>query len=100
MTVSSTRARWSVLAAAALLLTPACAPREEEPEAAPAADSGAAAAVPLDTIAGTNWTTEDWRILNEKVSWAVSEGVDKVPIGEGIARLGATFVGTKYTPGT
>jgi hypothetical protein len=101
MTVSSIRARWGILAAAALLLAPACAPRDEEAGTPPPVDSaGAVAAVPLDTIDGTNWTTEDWRILDEKVRWAVSEGVDKLPIGEGIARLGATFVGTKYTPGT
>ena len=84
------------------LLCVGCAPREEEANssAVPAGDSAAAPAVALDTIAGSNWTTEDWRILDEKVRWAVAEGVDKLPIGEGIARLGATFVGATYTPGT
>lgn len=54
----------------------------------------------LDTIPGTVWTHEDWRIFSEKVQWSVAEGLDTVPAGEAMARLGATFVGTTYTPGT
>lgn len=60
----------------------------------------AAASGPLDTIPGTVWTHEDWRIFQEKVRWAVSEGLDSLPAGQAVARLGVTFVGTTYTPGT
>lgn len=100
MMFTSCRRAASPWLALPVLIALACAPREEEPgsSALPAADSAAAPA--LDTIAGSNWTTEDWRILDEKVRWAAAQGVDKLPIGEGIARLGATFVGTTYTPGT
>jgi hypothetical protein len=98
-TTTRTRAGAFLLLAALAL---ACAPRDDEapPNGVPAGDSAAAPAVPLDTIAGTNWTTEDWRILDEKVRWAVQEGLDGLPLGEAVARLGETFVGTTYTPGT
>lgn len=46
------------------------------------------------------WTDADWHVLDTKVSWAVAEGLDTLPIGTAIARLGETFVGTTYTPGT
>jgi hypothetical protein len=92
---------WPAVGLATIAFAVACAPREEEvasnPEGAP--DS---AAVPQqwDTIASTNWTTEDWRILDEKVRWATQQRLDTLPIGEAMAQLGATFVGTTYTPGT
>ena len=53
-----------------------------------------------DTILGTNWTEGDWEILRDKVRWAVAEGLHELPVGEALARLGATFVGTTYTPRT
>jgi len=46
------------------------------------------------------WTDLDWRILDTKVRWAVAQRLDTLPIGTAIARLGETFVGTTYTPGT
>lgn len=54
----------------------------------------------LDTIVGTSWTEADWRILSEKIRWADAEGLDTLPIGQAIAALGRTFVGTTYTPAT
>lgn len=54
----------------------------------------------LDTIPGTNWTERDWAILVQKVRWAADEGLDRRPMGEAMAALGRTFVGTTYTPGT
>lgn len=45
-------------------------------------------------------TAEDWVILREKAAWAWSEGIDSLPMGESMARLGLSFVGTPYTPGT
>jgi hypothetical protein len=64
------------------------------------AASAVVAAAAHDTIPGTAWTREDWRIFEEKVRWAAAEGLDTLPVGEAVARLGVTFVGTTYTPGT
>lgn len=46
------------------------------------------------------WPDADWRVLETKVRWATGQGLDTLPIGTAIARLGRTFVGTTYTPGT
>jgi hypothetical protein len=46
------------------------------------------------------WNDSDWQVLDAKVRWAVTEGLDTVPIGPAIARLGQSFVGATYTPGT
>ncbi len=53
-----------------------------------------------DTIAGTVWTREDWRIFEAKVRWGARQRLDTLPIGLAIARLAETFVGTQYTPAT
>lgn len=45
-------------------------------------------------------TEGDWEILRAKVSWAWEEGLDSLPMGEAMVRLGLSFVGTRYTPGT
>jgi hypothetical protein len=45
-------------------------------------------------------TPEDWEILRAKVSWAWEAGLDSLSMGESMVRLGHSFVGTKYTPGT
>jgi hypothetical protein len=84
--------------AGALAVVAACEARVP-PEGA-AMDQSPAAASSLDTIPGTVWTHEDWRIFDEKVRWGVSEGLDTLPAGAAVARLGTTFVGTTYTPGT
>jgi hypothetical protein len=46
------------------------------------------------------WSDADWRVLDHKVRWAVAQRLDTLPLGTAIARLGETFVGTTYTPGT
>lgn len=46
------------------------------------------------------WPDADWRVLDTKVRWALTQRLDTLPIGVAIARLGETFVGTTYTPGT
>jgi hypothetical protein len=48
----------------------------------------------------TQWADADWRVLDTKVHWAVAERLDTLPLGAAIARLGETFVGATYTPGT
>ncbi len=42
----------------------------------------------------------DWAIVQEKALWAVEEGHADLPIGDLIARIGETFVGTPYAPYT
>jgi hypothetical protein len=43
---------------------------------------------------------EDWRIFEQKVRWAVAEGLDTVPLPRAIAEIGRSFVGTAYVPRT
>ena len=106
------RGAFSVLLATTALAL-ACAPPEDEtggegdtylvPDSSqPAGSDSSRAAGPagLDTIPGTHWTERDWEILEAKVRWAVAEGLPGRPMGEAVARLGATFVGTTYTPQT
>ncbi len=81
---------------------PPSAPLPAPPSAAPVPVSPSAALIPapLDTVAGTRWTEADWTILQEKVRWAIDAGLDTLELGEGLARLGLTFVGAPYTPQT
>jgi len=55
----------------------------------------------LQTLAPpARWPDADWQVLDSKVRWAVAHRLDTLPLGAAIARLGETFVGTTYTPGT
>lgn len=45
-------------------------------------------------------TERDWAIARGTVAWARDLGLDTLPIGEVVATLGTTFVGTPYKPGT
>ncbi len=58
----------------------------------PSGTAGAAHASP--------WAARDWEIFSRKVRWALSEGLDTLPVGEAMARLGRSFVGTPYAAGT
>ena len=91
-----------------------CAPATDQnvPEAQPASAAAApeetgptaaelAALAPGDTIPGLpSWTRADWELLSRTVAWARDHGVDTLPIGARIARIGETFVGDPYVPGT
>ncbi len=55
-----------------------------------------AAEIPL---AGTE-TDADWAIVLDRITWARAEGLAQLSIGEAVARIGETFVGDPYTPGT
>jgi hypothetical protein len=59
---------------------------------------------PDRALPDTSWvlagTPEDWEILRGKIRWGRQNGLDTIPVGEAMARLGVTFVGTAYTPGT
>jgi hypothetical protein len=57
-------------------------------------------AMGLPDSTATVWSADDWRIFEERVRWAVAQGLDTVPVGEAIVRLGESFVGTPYRAGT
>jgi len=42
----------------------------------------------------------DWAVARRTLEWGVTQGIDARPMGERVAQLGATFVGTPYLPGT
>jgi hypothetical protein len=42
----------------------------------------------------------DRALFEERMAWARAERLDTLPLGEIVARLGKTFVGTTYTAGT
>ena len=57
--------------------------------------------VQSDTIPGLPaWTKTDWETLRSRVSWAWEHGIDSLPIGGRVARIGETFVGVPYQPRT
>lgn len=65
---------------------------------------GLDAPVPLvDDPAGepaSSWADADWDVFSAKVRWGLDRGLDTVGVGEAMARLGETFVGTAYVPKT
>ena len=62
--------------------------------AAPSAGAGA------DPDTTPRWSDRDWDIFSGKVRWALGRRVDTLPIGDAVAALGRTFVGTPYVPRT
>jgi hypothetical protein len=57
----------------------------------------AAATRPLRPAEGTD---ADWNVLKETVTMAWEEGLDTLPLGESMVRIGGYFIGADYTPGT
>jgi hypothetical protein len=55
----------------------------------------APAALPIEP-----WEDADWAVFHEKAAWALAQGLDTVPIGAAMARLGRAFVGTPYAANT
>ncbi len=64
-------------------------------------DDAGAAAQSADpgpkTLPGTD---ADWAIMQEQARWAYANGLDSLPIGQVVARIGQQFVGTPYAPHT
>jgi hypothetical protein len=58
-------------------------------EAAAVTPAFAVTAQPIDSI-----------IFEEKIAWAQQNGLATMPIGDAVAALGRTFVGSPYTPAT
>ena len=48
----------------------------------------------------TSWNEEDWSTLKAKVLWGLGEGLDTLAIGAAMGKMGRSFVGTTYVPGT
>ncbi len=93
----------AVLAALTLVVR-----QTHDPDPARSADTGAdtvdvANAAPLDAArqdSAAPWSEADWEIFTHKVAWARSRGLDTLQLGESMARLGRSFVGTPYVPKT
>lgn len=68
----------------------------EEPGIELSGDEAATVTPAFDVTA----TPADSIAFEEKIAWAMQNRLDTLPIGEAIAQLGRTFVGTTYTPGT
>ena len=64
-----------------------------EPHRLPADPSGAAG----QTV---SWADEDWEVFDSTVRWALAARLDTLPLGELMAEIGRSFVGTPYVPST
>ena len=80
-----------------ILLVAGCAESEAAREDA-ASDSAEAQAAATGSV--PQGREVDRRIFDEKMELARTERLDTLPIGAIIVRLGESFLGTKYTPGT
>jgi N-acetylmuramoyl-L-alanine amidase-like len=68
---------------------------------ADAADGAAPVQVTAAAPTGeSSWDDADWGIFQRKVRDALAARLDTLPMGEVMARLGRTFVGTRYVPRT
>ena len=47
-----------------------------------------------------SWDDAEWSVFHHKVAWALAQRLDTVPMGDAMAALGRTFVGTPYVPNT
>ena len=46
------------------------------------------------------WSAADWQLFQDKVRWAVAQGLETIPAGDAIAQMGESFVGTPYRAAT
>lgn len=58
------------------------------------------AARPPEPPPQAEWTSEDWRIFEATVNWALERRIDTLPQGAAMARIGERFVGADYIPST
>jgi hypothetical protein len=63
-------------------------------------DREESAATTATALSAPEWQDADWAVFEEKARWALAERLDSLPLGEAIARLGQTLVGTAYVPQT
>ncbi len=77
-------------------------------KAAKRAPGRAAAAVCLALLVGVAagpdscapWDDAEWAVFQGKAAWALGQGLDTIPMGDAMAAIGRTFVGTPYVPHT
>ena len=55
---------------------------------------------PGDSIPGTPWTRDDWRIFETTLQQADARGFDTLNLGDALVEMGALFLGTPYVPQT
>ena len=93
-----TRVAGSVCAMLTLGVVLACDDGSSDARQAPgtSAQSPDPITVPT-TLPGTD---ADWAIMQEQARWAFTNGLDTLPIGQIVARIGERFVGTPYAPHT
>lgn len=60
----------------------------------------ATAASPPLRPSEAEWTSEDWRIFESTVRWALDRRLDTLPQGAAMARIAERFVGADYIPST
>lgn len=61
---------------------------------------GAMPTMPGDSIPGTPWTREDWRLFEATVRWADQSGLASASQGAAMARIATHFIGATYIPST
>ncbi|HSG08380.1 MAG TPA: N-acetylmuramoyl-L-alanine amidase-like domain-containing protein [Longimicrobiales bacterium] len=60
-----------------------------------------AAPVPaVAQLSGSSWDDADWSVFHDKVRWALEARLDTLPLGETVAAMGRSFVGTAYVART
>ena len=92
---------WPLALAFALLYTGCTQPQQSSPGAEQnASPTQTSVAPPEIAQAQINATPEDSAIFADRMALAQKEHMDTLPIGEIIARIGQTFVGDPYVPGT
>jgi hypothetical protein len=102
-TASSRLIPFVLVVAISLIAASACGTQTSENDAArtdtvPGGDESELGSV--QSVPTHGWLPEDWKIFDETVRWAWSEGIDTVSLGSAVARIGLRFVGTPYEPGT
>lgn len=96
--------RFLTLAALSGLLLPSCSPAPPPSAAAGGSETAVAdevATIPMGpSVDRPSWDDEDWRRFRAALEVGWSEGLDTLPMGEAVARMGLHFVGTPYEPQT
>lgn len=89
--------RSGMIIVAVALLAVGCGRATDDDQGIELSGDEAASVTPAFDVTAT---PADSVIFEEKIAWALENRLDTLPIGEAMARLGQTFVGTKYTPQT
>lgn len=84
----------ALMLSAATAAAGACAEADAFPGQSPEARPEASVA------ASPGWSDADWEVFQEKAAGALASGLDRRSLGETVAAVGRSFVGTPYAPGT